>query len=204
MSPELAALVVHDLKNELGALEALLAGQAERPGDGHKARQAHQQCTALRQRFVQFLTVYGSDDTLCAHATDESPIALLTSVVTHAAHTHPTLHMRLVAADAAPPFWFFDARLVRMALDAAMHNATRFARHEVRLQALSVDQWLVFRIDDDGPGLGTAAPLSDNATGLGTALCHGVAQAHRCGERRGRAALGDGPEGGARFELWLA
>ena len=193
MRPEMTALVIHDLKNDLGALEAELAGI------GPPAEAVHKHCTELRERFVMFLTLYGLDGTLRAQATDESPLELLGSLAARAARTP-----RVVVADAAtaPPFGYFDRHLVRLALQAALHNACRFARSEVRLAARRDAGWLVFGIEDDGPGLGAADP-SQHSTGLGTELCHAVARAHMSGGRAGRATLADGEHGGARFELWL-
>jgi signal transduction histidine kinase len=89
-----------------------------------------------------------------------------------------------------------------MALDAALHNASRFATSQVTLSLHEEDKYLVFTIDDDGPGLGAQDP-SDHSTGLGTELCRSVALAHRCGERQGKVQLLNRPHGGARFELWL-
>lgn len=205
MSPDLAALVVHDLKNELGALEAALERSTHRP-TAKAARQNHSQCAELRQHFVQFLTLYGQPGGLRILASDESPRAVLEAATHRAALAHPHLHIHLDLSEQAPPFWYFDPRLVRMALDAALHNAGRFARTTIRLQALELDRHLVFRIDDDGPGPDATAhdPQAQHATGLGSSLCHAVAEAHTCGERRGRATLSVRPGGGARFELWLA
>ena len=74
MSPELAALVVHDLKNELGALEAALERSTHAPS-AQAARQNHLQCAELRQHFVQFLTLYSAgQDGLRVLCEDESPI----------------------------------------------------------------------------------------------------------------------------------
>ena len=205
MSPELAALVVHDLKNELGALEAALERSTHAPS-AEAARQNHLQCAELRQHFVQFLTLYGQPGGLRILATDESPMTVLDAAAHHAALAHPQLHIQVEPDEQAPPYWYFDPRLVRMALDAALHNACRFARTTIRLQALTLDGQLVFRIDDDGPGPDPAAndPGAQHATGLGTSLCQAVAEAHTCGERNGHSSLGFRPGGGARFELWLA
>jgi signal transduction histidine kinase len=207
MSPDLAALVVHDLKNELGGLEALLQCLAASPTATLAQVEAHQQCLVLRQRFVQFLTLYGRDAQLTAHAVDESPVGTLASAARHAARARPDLAIELAAADQAPSFWHFDPRLVRMALDAALHNACRFAQRIIRMQARQIDGFLVLSVEDDGPGLGAAAsdegPQVHN-TGMGRALCDAVARAHRCGPRQGHVQLNDRPEGGARFELWLA
>jgi signal transduction histidine kinase len=205
MSPELATLVVHDLKNELGALEAALERSTHAPS-AEAARQNHLQCAELRQHFVQFLTLYGQPGGLRILASDESPMAVLDAAAQHAALAHPQLHILVESDGQAPPCWYFDPRLVRMALDAALHNAGRFARTTIRLQALVADGYLVLRIDDDGPGPDPAAhdPSAPHATGLGSSLCLSVAEAHTCGERKGHSSLGFRPGGGARFELWLA
>jgi signal transduction histidine kinase len=205
MSPDLAALVVHDLKNELGALEAALERSIDHPSV-ELAQQNHLQCADLRQRFVQFLTLYGQAGALRILATDESPMELLGNAARHAALARPDLHIKVEADEQAPPYWYFDPRLVRMALDAALHNAGRFAHTAITLQALAQPGYLVLRIDDDGPGPDPAVhdPQAQHATGLGSALCQAVAQAHVCGDRQGHASLGFRPGGGARFELWLA
>ena len=116
----------------------------------------------------------------------------------------PTLQARLGACAEAPPFWYFDMRLVRLALDAALHNACRYARAVVTLDAVQRDGYLVLSVEDDGPGLAATAGAGDAwSTGLGTELCRSVARAHRSGERVGSVALFDRPQGGARFELVL-
>ena len=105
-----------------------------------------------------------------------------------------------------PAFWYFERRLVPMALEAAIHNARRFARRfarrDIGLMAVVEGGRLIFRVDDDGPGLGAQDP-SELSTGLGTQLCQAVAQAHRNRGWQGRVTLANGPAGGARFELRL-
>jgi len=198
MRPELAALVIHDLKNALGSLEAELLALAPE-AEATAARQAYLHCAELRERFVMFLALYGIDGALRAQANDESPVELLGSLARRAA---PSPAVVLGLADTAPPFWYFDRHLVRLALQAALHNACRFARQRVTLAARQSEGCLVFSIDDDGPGLGGADP-SEHSTGLGTELCAAVARAHSHGGRQGRVMLSDRAEGGARFELWL-
>lgn len=200
-------LVIHDLKNALGALEAQLDTLARQP-TAAGAWQAHTRCVELRQQFVQYLTLYGTAQELTPQYEDESPVALLERIV-RAAHPAPedeeSLHGPTVVmahSEGAPPFWYFDPRLVRLALDAAIHNARRFARSQIELSARVDDGCLVFRVDDDGPGLGCDDP-SDLSTGLGTSLCKAVAEAHKNAGREGHVTLINRPEGGARFELTL-
>lgn len=210
MRPELAALVVHDLKNALGILEAQLLTLEREPGRA-LAGQAHLQCAEMRRRFMMFLTLYGADDTdgeLRAHCADESPQVFLRRLLTLVARPEGAALVHLGDCDGAPPFWFFDFRLVRMALEAALHNAWRFARSQIVMSTRQEAGWLVFTIEDDGPGLGSSdsdqSAECTTATGLGTELCHAVARAHSSAERPGRVTLTNREEGGTRFELWLA
>jgi signal transduction histidine kinase len=198
-------LLAHDLKNALGSLEGELAALIDDPNPA-MAHTAYLHCTELRRQFIQFLTIYGSADRLHAHCEDESPRELLEALLRSGQIRHlslPGAPKVLLQLDEEPPaFWYLDQRLVHMALDAALHNASRFARSAVTLGLRRDGDQLVFTIDDDGPGLGAEDP-SSFSTGLGTSLCKAVAEAHQYGERKGRIRLLNRPEGGARFELWL-
>lgn len=202
-----SALIVHDLKNELGALEASLQRLALRPVAG-LAETAHRQCRRLRQRLVMYLSVYGGADELRPVRDDESPAELLAAIA--ARHAEPDAGIEVVfrADPDAPACWYLDRRLVMMALDAALHNALRFARHRIELGLRVEESHLVITVDDDGPGLDPAVPLEQHGTGLGTILCRAVAQAHGTHRADGGVRLFNRGSRkvrrGARFELWLA
>ncbi|WP_425259673.1 ATP-binding protein [Rubrivivax sp. RP6-9] len=193
-----AALVVHDLKNELGALEGALQLLAVHP-EPQAAAAAHRQCRLLRQRLVTYLAVYGADGPLHAVREDECPVALLHGVA--ARHADAPLPVRVQSGDGLPPFWVFDRRLVVMALEAALHNALRYARSAVVLGAHVHGSALVLTVDDDGPGPQPGPSGDSLATGLGTALCRAVAVAH--GAAEDAVQLAARPQGGARFSLRL-
>jgi signal transduction histidine kinase len=197
------SLVVHDLKNELGALEAALEQLAADP-NREAAVAAHRQCRDLRHRMVTFLTLYGADGALHAHCEDESPTGLLESLVARQDGTHPGIALVTEVAPELPAFWYFDRQLVLMALDAAVHNALGFARRQVTLRVRAEAGHLVFSVQDDGGGLGHSKPADPFATGLGTALCRTVARAHGTRRADGGVRLFNQPQGGACFELWLA
>lgn len=150
--------------------------------------------------------LYGQDGPLRAHSEDESPQQLLETVKELALERYQPAEESIRIKVTPPPqdaaYWYLDARLVKLALDAAIHNAYRFAKSQITLSARLDGGYLVLCVEDDGPGL--AEPNADHAsTGLGTALCQQVAQAHTSGTRVGRAELKPGLSQGALFELWL-
>jgi len=201
------ALISHDLKNSLGALEAQLEGMIDEPTPV-AAQHAHMQCADLRRQFIQFLTLYTAESAgLRALSEDESPQELLAAMHRNWRLKLQTegrpIDIRIKPQDTVPEFWYFDRRLVQLALDAAIHNAQRFARTWIELSVREQDHCLVWQIRDDGPGLGCGDPGAEHATGLGTALAQAVAQAHQLGERVGNVSLRSPPAGGTEFELWL-
>jgi len=204
------ALIAHDLKNALGGLEAELSALAEAPS-AEQAQSAHLHCSDLRREFVNFLTLYGAEtDGLRALCDDESPLELLQALrqswLQRLTRTGSPLSIVIEGGGLAPPFWYFDRRLVQLALDAAIHNATRFARSRMTLSVCvkeSTDgRRLVWLIQDDGPGLSEDSACA-HATGLGTSLCEAVAVAHTLGGHQGRVCLHTNPQGGALFEMHL-
>lgn len=203
MDPALAALIVHDLKNGLGALEAQLLTLQQTQPDG-RSEVPYRHCVELRQRFVQFLALYGVDGRMRAHSADESPQDLMNLICKDQAPLLAPLSIAVRDLAQAPAYWHYDRRLVRLALEAAIHNAQRYAQDQIWLSAQVCDGLLVFTIDDDGPGPQPANPDDPHATGLGSALCQAVASAHDLAGRHGYARLMNRPQGGARFELGLA
>lgn len=201
------ALIAHDLKNALGGLEGELSRLIDDPSPV-MAQRAHLHCSELRRQFIQFLTLYGArTEGLTPHCEDESPQALLEGLqrvwdAKLKVDEHP-LSIRIATPQRAPAFWFFDHRLVRLALDAAIHNAVRFAHSQVTLDVHEEDGWLIWRVMDDGDGLGSEDPAADSATGLGTALSEAVATAHRGQGRVGHIGLKSTAGQGTEFTMAL-
>ena len=204
MKDALVAAVVHDLKNALAALAESSADIAERSIGSEletDTRLLHGAALALSQRLVAFLTLYRSGQAgLSAQLRDHTPEDFLREVVQGLVLPRASVAVKMSDCAEGAPFWFFDDYLVRMALDAALHNALRFAQSEVVLSCDIRNGFLVFCVADDGPGLDAQAEPS---TGLGTALCEAIAKAHTNCARSGKVVLRNRVEGGALFELWL-
>lgn len=198
MRPELFAAVAHDLKNELGwiesALERSLGGA---PLKTPELTAMHLQCVKLRRRLVEFLTLYGHESgTVRALAEACALHGFLKEVAASQGNRSTVLDV-----SAAPAFWVLDERLVALAIGAALDNAAKFARSEVRLGAELRDGCLVLYVEDDGPGLGSGE--TPEGTGLGTEIARMVASAHSSDHHLGDVSLVNRPQGGCRFELIL-
>ena len=204
MKDALVASVVHDLKHALASLASSVGDIALRSVGSElefDTARVHAATLALSQRLVGFLTLYRSGQAgLSARLEDHTPEDFLREVVAGLVLPPEAVSVKTANGEDAASFWFFDDYLTRMALEAAVHNALRFARSEVILACAMRDGYLVFSVADDGPGLGAEGEPS---TGLGTALCLAIAQAHINGARIGKLVLRNRPEGGALFELWL-
>lgn len=206
MNPQLAAVIVHDLKNSLGALEGQLSVLTAEL-DHEKAMQAHTTCIALREKLIGFLTLYkASEHGLLAHIEAVSPDDFLRALV----RNHPLVNnvgdakIQITINDNdndMPAIAFFDEHLIEMALDAALQNALRFATSAISITCVKTDGEIVFTIRDDGPGLG--ATEEKPSTGLGMTLCEAIAHAHQNNDRCGSAQLQSLPDGGALFTLRL-
>ena len=204
MNDVLVATVVHDLKNALASLTSSTGDIAERAiGSGLESDtcRLHAATVALSQRLVGFLTLYRAGKLgLSAQLRDHAPHDFLRELAEGLLFPSEAVVVKIADCENCAPFWFFDDYLARLALEAAVHNARRFARSEIVLGCAVRNGFLVFSVADDGPGLNTDA---ERSTGLGTALCRAIAQAHTNGARAGKLVLQNRREGGALFELWL-
>lgn len=221
MQKELAALVVHDIKNSLALLEADLEQLNHHEDVPVEAQKAYQRCVELKARLIAFLTLYKRDQGNLRAAIREvelvdfleDMIASSQSVMLGAnKHGHP-IEVSLAEAriHIAPEVkhrgvGFFDEYLLDMALESALNNAVRFAHTRVELWFEQTAESLTFHVQDDGPGIAVqqggaerAVPEHSSSTGLGLALCGAVVDAHG----RGRVALDDVAGGGALFTLAL-
>lgn len=198
MRTELFAAVAHDLKNELGWIEGALERSLTGPSPKTSELAAmHLHCVKLRRRLVEFLTLYGHESGSVRALSEACALhGFLQEVAASSGHGTTVLDV-----SAAPAFWVLDERLVALAIGAALDNATKFARSEVRLGAQLRGECLVLFVEDDGPGLGSGE--TPEGTGLGTEIARMVASAHASAHHAGEVSLANRPQGGCRFELVL-
>jgi signal transduction histidine kinase len=200
MDPKLAAIIVHDIKNALAVLEGELRQMADAP-DQSRAGHAHEICLNLQDKLVGFLTLYkASTQGLAADIQALAPEDFLVALIRQLSVARPDVALSVDKAG-MPAVAFFDENLVTLALEAALQNALRFARSRIEVGCVQRDGYLVFTVQDDGPGVGTKEKTA--STGLGMDLCNVIAAAHVRGDAGGVAVLSNSAGGGALFELRL-
>ena len=200
MDPKLAAIIIHDIKNSLGVLEGELRRLSD---DVPRVQQAHVTCLALQEKLIAFLTLYKADSQgLRAQVEAVSPLDFLDAPVReHGVSRSNDIALQVEETD-MPVIGFFDEHLVALALEAALQNASRFARSQIALGCRKHPEGgVIFTVRDDGPGIGTQEKKP--STGLGMDLCNAIATAHNKETRHGEARLSNHPDGGALFELCL-
>lgn len=201
MDAKLAAIIVHDIKNALGILEGELRTLS---ADEPRAHQAHAVCLALQEKLIGFLTLYKADSQgLRAQIEPLSPHDFLHALVREYAQNRNGNGVPVTVNETGmPTIAFFDEHLVALALEAALQNASRFARTRIEVGTQkNPDGGVIFTVLDDGPGVG--ALEKKQSTGLGMDLCSAIAAAHNKETQQGTASLVNAPQGGALFELRL-
>lgn len=215
---------IHDVKNDLfnalSRIEALIAARTHKEAlqeEVLELRSTHHLLERSAQRLSELLSTYRVLD-------HENPVTLLPvflpdflsdllqrvqtvvlGLKTEATATVPApLHFELM--NEVQEHWFFDRELIEDSLFNALQNATRFAHSRVRLSALRHEDFLVLRVEDDGPGYPAIIPgLDDNdAAHTGLFLTRRIAALHQRHARQGYVTLSnDSTLGGALFSLYL-
>lgn len=201
MHKTLSALVVHDIKNALSLLEMDLEQLNHHSDVPIEGQRAYRRCIELKNRMVSFLTLYKYDQN------GLQPVVRLVDLVefvedlvsnsqslmmsaNHQGHviTLQADHDRMKSGGTNSGAGLFDENLVELALESALNNAIRFAHHRVDVWFEQEDDDLVFRVQDDGVGVGLVDEMmqrkiaeSSSSTGLGLALCKAVAEVHGAG-----------------------
>jgi signal transduction histidine kinase len=121
---------------------------------------------------------------------------------------------KLIVEGGEALYGFFDREIVRGILLNAVHNALRFSAGKIRLSVASEDDYLCFRVEDDGHGFPpemlaagaaqTKLDLQGGATGLGLYFSATTARLHHSRGKNGFVKLQNGGAlNGAVFALYL-
>lgn len=128
---------------------------------------------------------------------------LIDDALAQAASLVQRADVRFIAVDDSEGYWMLDREIVREMLFNAAANAMLHQAGEVRIRAHGEAGWLLFDVEDDGPGFPSLDPAYYRARGFGLELAQTCAENHRRQGRSGSIELGVSPLGGGRFRIRL-
>lgn len=201
---EIAALTIHDVKNQLGQL----AADAELRGDIRSVRIALQ----ASENLSRLLCFYKSEThILDVQIEAQSPTETIDDLLQALPRTMQESQKIQIKTDLsqAPALWFYDKTLIHMVLANALQNALRFAHSQITLSVSEKDAQLEFCVEDDGEGfpsplleeVSASSPVTTSGTGLGLLLARSVVTLHSNLGRSGKIQLTNSH--GAQFRLIL-
>ncbi len=216
--PAILASSVHDIKNSLTALRALLS-QLENVYQDPKPtefRQLEFETNRMNNCLMQLLTLYKIDLSQLSLTIDEHSAAdILEDVVAQQSTLLSLSNIQLITQCHDELFCYCDNALISNALCTLVNNAQRYCLSKVLLSAVQEDDYIVFCIEDDGKGYSESLISSDykqlpqidlanGNTGLGLFFTETIAQLHVKGDKRGFIITDNNSQfGGARFKLYL-
>jgi signal transduction histidine kinase len=209
---------VHDIKNSLTALQALLS-QLESVYQDPKPNEFKQlefETNRMNNCLMQLLILYKIDLLQFNLSIDEYSVAdMLEDVVAQQSTLLSLSHIQLITECHDDLFCYCDNALITNALCTLVNNAQRYCHSKVLLSAVQEDDYVVFCIEDDGNGYPESLTASDHKqlpqadlangnTGLGLFFTETIAQLHIKGDKRGFITTDNNSQfGGARFRLYL-
>jgi K+-sensing histidine kinase KdpD len=214
----LLASSIHDIKNSLGALRALLAQLENIYPDPKPTELKHLNFEANRMNnnLMQLLVLYKIDLSQFSPTIDEHRAGdILEDVVAQQSTLLSLSNIELITQCDNELLCYCDNTLIGNALCTLVNNAQRYCQTKVMLSAVQEDDYIVFSIEDDGDGYPEnlissdykQLPIIDLAsgnTGLGLFFTDTIAKLHAQGEKRGFITTdNDSQFGGARFRLYL-
>ncbi|WP_339766766.1 ATP-binding protein [uncultured Paraglaciecola sp.] len=213
------ASAVHDMKNSLCLLIQSIEdlGRTLKDQDsevGEHFASAHYEAARLNTGLVQLLSLYraGMNNmplNIDEHYVEDVVDEILAANESYINHKKITLNV-----EQEPDLMgYFDSDLVVLLLNDMLINSMRYSNKHILLRVFHNDQYLIFEVQDDGPGYpqsmleaNTATmhdyDLSQGRTGLGLFFARLIAQAHKAHDSVGSISLANGGNlGGSVFTL---
>jgi len=216
--PAILASSVHDIKNSLTALRALLSqlDNAYQDPKPTEFRQLEFETNRMNNCLMQLLTLYKIDLSQFSLSIDEySASDLLEDVVAQQSTLLALSNIQLITECHDELFCYCDNALISNALCTLVNNAQRYCQSKVLLSVAQENDYIVFCIEDDGKGYPenllspdykqlSRIDLANGNTGLGLFFTETIAQLHIKGDKRGFIMTDNNSQlGGARFKLYL-
>jgi K+-sensing histidine kinase KdpD len=200
---------VHDMKNSLCLLIKSIENlghtlKNEDPQTAEHLASAHYEASRLNTGLVQLLSLYRAGLDSLPISIDEHYIEDMVDEL-QASNSNYITHKKMILEVEQQPdlVWYLDADLISILLNDMLINAMRYSDKKILLKVFTEEGYLIFRVEDDGPGYPLSMldantttmqnyDISQGRTGLGLFFARLIAQAHSSGERTGSISLANG------------
>ncbi|KXI27620.1 sensor histidine kinase [Paraglaciecola hydrolytica] len=212
---------VHDMKNSLclllQSIENLTqTSAAENQLTKDHLASAHYEASRLNTGLVQLLSLYRAGLNslplnIDQHYIEDVIDELKATNERYLQHKNMTLKVQQNKELA----WYLDLDLICILLNDMLINAMRYSHKNILLSVYTQDDYLIFKVEDDGPGYPLAMleavdmnmqnyDIGHGRTGLGLYFARLIAQAHTNDKKQGSISLQNGGSlGGSVFTLKL-
>ncbi|MBU2976923.1 HAMP domain-containing sensor histidine kinase [Alteromonas sp. C1M14] len=215
------AAAVHDMKNSLCLLIQSIESLTEQipPDNGTAIEQVanvHYEASRLNTNLVQILSLYRAELDKLPITVDECFVDdLFEDVLSSVRIYSEQKQLKVTSCIDGVISWYLDRELIFLLVNDVVINAMRYGTSRLHVSAEVVDDFLILRVEDDGPGYPPAMlarsteelsdfHVSQGRTGLGLYFARLIANAHSKGLRIGEISLTNGGTlGGSVFEVRL-
>jgi K+-sensing histidine kinase KdpD len=200
---------VHDMKNSLCLLLQSIENLTQTSSTENQLvkehlASAHYEASRLNTGLVQLLSLYRAGLNslplnIDQHYIEDVVDEVLASNERYLQHKN----MSLKVIQSEDLVWYLDLDLICLLLNDMLINAMRYSQKNIQLSIYSEDEYLVFKVEDDGPGYPTNMleavdinmqnyDIGHGRTGLGLFFARLIAEAHTNGEKQGSISLQNG------------
>lgn len=216
--PAILASSVHDIKNSLITLRALIS-HLENTYQNPKPREFQHlefESNRMNNSLMQLLILYKIDLSQFNLTIDEhSAIDILEDIIAQQSTLLSLSDIQLTTECDDDLFCYCDQSLISNAVSTLVNNSQRYCNNKILLSATQEDDYVVFCIEDDGAGYpenflsfnpqkNTRIDMATGNTGLGLFFAETIAKLHTNGDKHGFIkAENNSRFGGAKFSLYL-
>lgn len=215
------ASAVHDMKNSLCLLIQSIENLGHTLPATHLASaehfaSAHYEASRLNTGLVQLLSLYRAGRDSLPLNIDEHYVEDVVDDILASNENYITHKKIILDVEQQPDLvGYFDADLVCLLLNDMLINSMRYSNDKILLRVFQQHDYLVFQVEDDGPGYPISMleantitmqnyDITQGRTGLGLFFARLIAQAHIIGNNAGSISLANGGAlGGSVFTLKL-
>lgn len=217
---DVLASLIHDMKNSLSmvvhTLEQLTSDPSFHYDKPEQVMALQNEARRLNNNLIELLTLYKIENERISPTIEDVDVAnFLAEIVAESSSSAAANHIKLSYHCDPDLYGYFDEGLLRGVLNNLVGNGLRYTRDELRLSAAQEDNYLVFRVEDNGRGYPqqmlaaqTSADLhrdlAEGRTQLGIYFATMIAEMHRNKDQAGFIRVENNYNlSGGCFSVWL-